>query len=117
MAFMGPTILGGFAFVAEDEAERRAACAEAEALLQAGSISHNHILFRIYAIEACLRAGELDEAGRHAEALAGYCPEDGLDLVMFYADRGRVLACAGRSGATADLAEAGNRLKIGRTHV
>src|SRR3546814_8159236 len=29
---------------------------------------------------------------------------------MFYADRGRVLACAGRSGATADLAEAVNRL-------
>lgn len=96
MAFMGPAILGGLALITDDPAERGAAIAEAEALLADGSISHNHILFRTYAIEACLAARAFDEAGRHADALARYCPEPGLDLVIFHAGRGRALARAGR---------------------
>lgn len=112
MTYMGPAILGGLALITDDEAERRTASAEAEALLEASSISHNHILFRIYAIEACLKAGEFDEAGRHAEALANYCPEEGLNLIMFFADRGRVLARAGRGEGPEKFAEEADRLII-----
>jgi hypothetical protein len=92
MAFMGPTILGGLMMTTDDEAERRTASAEAEGLLAAGSISHNHVYFRLFAIDACLQTGEHDEAERHADALAAFCPEEGLSLIVFLAERGRALA-------------------------
>jgi tetratricopeptide (TPR) repeat protein len=92
MSYMGPTILGGLVLITDDKAERSNASAEAEALLAAGSISHNHVLFRIYAIDACLREGIYDEALRHADAITAHCPEPGLRLITFFADRGRALA-------------------------
>lgn len=110
MAFLGPAILGGLALVTDDPTERRAASAEAETLLEAGSISHNHILFRTYAIEACLRAGEYDDAERHADALVDYCPEEGLEYVLFQAECGRALARAGRGEQSEGLACALDRL-------
>jgi tetratricopeptide (TPR) repeat protein len=112
MAFLGPTILGMLVLVTDDEAERRAAGAEAEALLAAGSISHNHLYFRRDAIDACLRAGEYDEAERHADLLAGFCPEDGLLLIEFLADRGRALARVGRGESSAELAAEVERLIV-----
>ncbi len=112
MAFMGPGILGVIALVTEDDAERHAASAEAEALLAAGSISHNHIFFRCRAIDACLHAGEHDGVERHADALTAYCPEEGLPLIAFFADRGRALAQVGRGGSSAELATEIDRLII-----
>ena len=47
----GPAMLGRVALGTDDEAERRAAGAEAETLLAAGSISHNHLYFRRDAID------------------------------------------------------------------
>ena len=110
MGFMGPAILGVLALVTDDDAERQAASAEAEALLAAGSISHNHIFFRCRAIDAYLRVGECDEAERHANALTAYCPEDGLPLIAFFADRGRALARVGRGERSGELAAEIGRL-------
>lgn len=110
MAYMGPAILGGLALVTDDDSERRRATAEAEALLEGQSISHNHILFRVYAMQAYLDAGDYEEVERHARALADYCPEEGLALVEFYADRGRALARAGRGERGAALAAELDRL-------
>ncbi|HSR72039.1 MAG TPA: hypothetical protein VLL72_06625, partial [Kiloniellales bacterium] len=84
--------------------------AEAEALLEGRSISHNHILFRVYAMQAYLDAGDYEEVERHARALADYCPEEGLALVEFYADRGRALARAGQGERSAALAAELDRL-------
>jgi len=112
MAFMGPATLGMLVLVTDDEAERRAAGAEAETLLAAGSISHNHLYFRRDAIDACLRAGEYDEAERHADLLAAFCPEEGLPLIEFLADRGRALARAGRGESSAELAAEVERLIV-----
>jgi class 3 adenylate cyclase/tetratricopeptide (TPR) repeat protein len=110
MAFMGPTILGGLMMITDDEAERRTASAEAEGLLAAGSISHNHVYFRLFAIDACLQTGEHDEAERHADALAAFCPEEGLSLIVFLAERGRALARAGRGERSGELATEIDRL-------
>jgi hypothetical protein len=96
--------------ITDDPQERRAALDEGEALLAAGAISHNHVFFRLHAIELSLRLGEFDEAERHAGALAGFCPEDGLDLVVFHADRGRALARAGRGENSPGLAAEIDRL-------
>jgi len=96
MAYLGPVFLGALVLATDDPAERQAAAAEAEAMLATGSISHNHILFRTFAIDACLQAGDYDEAERHADLLRAYCPEPEMTLVMFEADRGRALARAGR---------------------
>ena len=54
MAFIGPALLGWLALITDDADERRAALAEAEALLAAGSVSHNYIFFYHAAIEAAL---------------------------------------------------------------
>jgi class 3 adenylate cyclase/tetratricopeptide (TPR) repeat protein len=110
MAFIGPTILGGVALVTDDKSERHQACAEAEALLAAGAVSHNYVYFRLFAIDASLRAGEFDEAERHADALAAFHPEEELHLIEFAADRGRALARVGRGDKSTELVTEIDRL-------
>jgi len=110
MAYMGPMILGILALVTNDPAERRAATAEAETLLAAGSISHNHLFFRCSAIEASLQAGEPGEAERHVAELVKFCPEGEVPLGAFYAARGAALARAMRGERSAELATVVDRL-------
>jgi len=110
MAYMGPMILGSLVQLTDDEAERRSACAEAEAFLARGAISHNHIFFRCAAIDTCLRLGDHDEAARHAQALRDYCPEQEIRLMLFFADRGLTLARAGRGERSSELAAEIDRL-------
>jgi class 3 adenylate cyclase/tetratricopeptide (TPR) repeat protein len=103
MAFFGPTILGVLVLITSDEAESRAAIAEAEELLAVGSVSHNHVYFRFFVIDACLRTGAYDEAERHANLLAAFCPEEGLLLIEFLAQRGLALARVGRGERSDEL--------------
>ena len=103
MSFVGPKVLGGFALVIDNEAERHAAIAEAEALLAAGSVSHNYPYFRIFAIDACLNAGEYDAAYHHANELAAFNPKEKLHLIEFCAQRGQVLARAGRGDKSSEV--------------
>jgi class 3 adenylate cyclase/tetratricopeptide (TPR) repeat protein len=110
LTYMGPTILGVLVLVTDDAKERRAASAEAEALLDAGSISHNHLFFRMFAIDAFLNAEEFDEVERHARKLAGFCPEEPSPHVMFYAHRGIALAREGRGERTAELVKEMSRV-------
>jgi len=109
-SYMGPTILGVLVLVTDDAEERRAASADAEALLDAGSISHNHLFFRIFAIDAFLNAAAFDEAEYHAGKLAGFCPEEPSPHVMFYAHRGSALARLGRGERSAELATEVSRI-------
>ncbi|MDH3669200.1 MAG: AAA family ATPase [Paracoccaceae bacterium] len=110
MAFMGPTLLGLLMLTTDDPAERERARAEAEELLAAGSVSHNQVYFRTFAIDACLAAREFDEAERHANALADFCAEERLFLIEFLAGRGQALARAGRGEASPELATELDRL-------
>lgn len=95
MAYMGPIFLGNCAQVATTESEIRNSVAEAEALLAAGSVSHNHLIFRRDIIDVCLRRGEYEDARYHAQALEDYARAEPTAYVDFIIDRARVLAsCA-----------------------
>jgi len=110
MAYMGPMILGVLVLVTDDPAERQAASAEGEAMLDRGAISHNHIFFRSKVIDACLSAGDYVEAERHAHALKAYCPEPQMIALIFYADRGLALARVGSGERSVELVAEIDRL-------
>lgn len=111
MTFLGPFVLGVLALATEDAAARDAALTEAEGLLAAGSVSHNHFLFRRDAIDACLRVGGWDEAGRHAAALEDYARREPSPWTAFVVARGRALAALGRGEGGAALAAGLARLR------
>jgi class 3 adenylate cyclase/tetratricopeptide (TPR) repeat protein len=95
MAFMGPWMLGDLALATDDMDERRAALAEGEALLKAGSVSHNHLWFYSIAIEASLEHREWSEAERYADLLEAYTRPEPLPWADFHVARGRALAAFG----------------------
>jgi hypothetical protein len=117
MAFIGPIMLGTAALIADDVNERCAALDEADAILAAGAVSHNHLLFGRDAIEACLDMGDWERAGRYADRLAAHTRAEPLPSSDFFIARGRALAAVGRDGtgrkhvaALADLARDAERL-------
>lgn len=103
MAFMGPVVLGMLALTTEDPNARDGALAEAEPLLATGSVSHNHLLFRKDAIEACLAAGVWDDAEHHAAALDAFAGREPLPWTEFVVARGCALAAADRGRRDAAL--------------
>lgn len=96
MAYMGPMILAATALTSDDSEERADLLAEGEALLRAGSLSHNHIFFYRYAIEASLESANWAEVVRFAEALALYTKAEPMPLSDLIIDRARALASHGR---------------------
>ena len=96
IGFIGPAVLGLIAWATDSMAERGAALAEAEALLARGAVSHNHLIYRRYAIEAALASADWDGAGRHADALSAYTAVEPLPWADLIAARGRALAASGR---------------------
>jgi hypothetical protein len=108
LAFLGPFVLGVLALATDDAGTRDAALAEGEQLLAAGAVSHNELLFRRDAIEACLWSGAWDKAERHAAALEAFASREPSPWTKFVVARGRALAAHGRQGhggsSAADLA-------------
>lgn len=100
IGFMGPAVLGLIAWATSSTAEREAALTEAEALLARGAVSHNHLIFRRYAIEAALESADWDAAERHADALCAYTAAEPLPWAELIAARGRALAANGPNAQT-----------------
>ena len=96
MEFFGPVILGALALTTEDPRDRRTALAEAEALLAAGCVSHNYLLFYPDAMEVSLNAGDWDGVERYAAALEAYTRPEPLPWAEFRIARARALAAHGR---------------------
>jgi tetratricopeptide (TPR) repeat protein len=94
MAYMGPAYLGIAARLAEDDGERLRMIQEAEQLLAAGSLFHNHLLFRREMIDQALVRKEWTEAIRHADALA-FSAKESSPRIDFLVRRGRILADVG----------------------
>jgi hypothetical protein len=115
MAFMGPWLLGDLALATDDPDERRAALAEGEALLAAGSLSHNHLWFYPAAIETSLQCQEWSEAERYAEALEAYTRPEPLPWADFYVARGRALAARGAGRHDRDVMKELARLRTEAT--
>jgi hypothetical protein len=92
VTYLGPCVLGVVAWASRDAEVRRAAVAEAETMLAQGAISHNFLMFRRYAIEAALDAGEWDEVEHHATELERYAAAEPSPWSTFFVARGRALA-------------------------
>ena len=101
--FVGPWIRGMLALVAPDEARRKEAIAEAEAMLAEGCVGHNHLWLRRYAIEANLSAGAWSEVKRHADALEAFTRPEPLPWADFFIRWGRAVADWHTSERTAAL--------------
>ena len=96
MTFLGPFALGAVAVASNDPAVRRTALEEAEALLGAGAVSHNHLLFPRDAVEAYLEAENWDGVEQTAAELERYTRPEPLPFAAFYIARARALAACGR---------------------
>jgi class 3 adenylate cyclase/tetratricopeptide (TPR) repeat protein len=96
ISFVGPWLLGHLAVTTEDPAERRAALAEGEEVLGKGAVSHNHLWFYCYAMQAALAAGEYDAAEHYAAALEEYTRPEPFPWAEFFIAYGRALARHGR---------------------
>jgi ATP/maltotriose-dependent transcriptional regulator MalT len=96
IAFAGPMILGMLARVAGHPGERAAHAAEAEALLAAGCLSHNHFFYRRFAIDDALARRDLDQALRHADALERYASAEPLPYVELLVRRARACVAHAR---------------------
>ena len=94
-AFLGPFALGALALASDDPATRHAALEEGEALLRAGAVSHNHLLFPRDAVEAYLEAGDWEGVERTAAELEEYTRSEPLPFADFYIARARALAACG----------------------
>ena len=94
LSYVGALTLGIGAAITLDFAERDAWLAEGEALLALPTVSHNHLFFRRYAIEAALADGRSDEARRHAAALASHAAPEPMPFTDMVVRRGLLLADA-----------------------
>jgi class 3 adenylate cyclase/tetratricopeptide (TPR) repeat protein len=94
--FFGAAILGALAFTTEDPRERQRALTEGEALLAAGCVSHNYLLFYPDAMEASLITGDWDGVEHYAAALEAYTRAEPLPWADLRIARGRALARYGR---------------------
>jgi tetratricopeptide (TPR) repeat protein len=92
MAYTGPIMLGIAARIAEERTLKYELLAEADALLAAGAVSHNHLLFPKDAVDGCLEMGDQECARRYATQLEAYTREEPLPLTTFFIARGRALA-------------------------
>jgi hypothetical protein len=114
-AFLGPFALGALALAADNPIVRQAALEKGEALLEAGAVSHNHLLFRRDAIDACLGAGDWEGVERSAAALEDFARSEPLPFRDFYIARARALTAHGsqRSNAASRAAELGRLREAG----
>jgi tetratricopeptide (TPR) repeat protein len=110
-AYFGPWALGFLAATTEDEETRHNALAEGEALLAGSTVCHNHLNFRKEAIDACLAAGDWDEALRHAAALEDFARDQPFAWTTFFVARGRALAAHGQGRRDAELVAELERLR------
>jgi hypothetical protein len=92
--YCGAWALGSLALACGDEARGRELLAEGEALLAHGCVSHNHLEFRMQAVEFLLGARDWDGVARHAEALALYTRDEPLPWAEAVIVRARALAAA-----------------------
>jgi len=91
----------------DDPIVRQAALEQAEELLRAGAVSHNHLLFPRDAIEVYLEADNWDRVEGTAAELERYTRSEPLPFAEFYIAYGRALAACGRgpSDTTGIVAE------------
>jgi class 3 adenylate cyclase/tetratricopeptide (TPR) repeat protein len=96
VSFSGPWILGHLAVTTENPIERQAALTEGEEILRKGAVSHNHLWFLRYAIDASLASQDWDGAERYSAALEDYTRPEPLPWANFFVRYGRAVGAHGR---------------------
>ncbi len=109
--FVGPWLLGQLAATTTDPDECQRALDEGESLLRAGAVSHNHLWFYHFAIEAALRTRAWDSVERYAKLLEDFTRAEPLPFSDFFIARGRALAAFGRGRRDAALMAELERLR------
>jgi DNA-binding SARP family transcriptional activator/tetratricopeptide (TPR) repeat protein len=102
-AYNGAWTLGVYALVAQKQSTRRDYLKCGEALLNEPCVSHNHMYFFRYGIEAALEMGDWDIALRYAGALAQYTRPHPTPWSDFHINQGRILARLGMGDVDAQL--------------
>lgn len=100
-SFIGAWVLSTVALTTPDDARRVDAIAAGEAILAQRAVGHNYFRFYRNAMQACLNAGELDEAWRLADALEDYTAKDPTPWSDFHIARTRGLVAVARGEAPA----------------
>ena len=107
MTFIGPSVLAVEAALTEDEAASQALLKEAESILDAGCVAHNHFWFAQMAIRHALDTSAWDRAEHYAARLEVYTQREPLPWSGYLVARGRSLAAWGRgergAACTAEL--------------
>jgi hypothetical protein len=107
MTFIGPSVLAVEAALTEDEAVSQALLTEAEGILDAGCVAHNHFWFAQTAIRHALVTSAWDRVERYAARLEVYTQWEPLPWSDYLVARGRSLAAWGRgergAACTAEL--------------
>jgi tetratricopeptide (TPR) repeat protein len=107
----GARLYGLLARATASSLERCEALREGEALLDAGTPSHNHLHFAESAIAALLEQGDWAGAERQCERLERYCAREPLPWSEFVIARGRAFARLGRGERNDALRETLERLR------
>jgi class 3 adenylate cyclase/tetratricopeptide (TPR) repeat protein len=96
IGFVGPWILGHLAVTTKDPFERQAALTEGEGILREGAVSHNHLWFFRYAIDASLDSQDWDGAERYCAALQDFTRPEPSPWANFFVRYGRAVGAHGR---------------------
>jgi hypothetical protein len=96
--YCGPWALAALASVCDDEAICRALLAEGESMLARDSVSHNHLEYRMHAIDVSFRLDDPRSALHHAAALEDYTRDEPLPWAELVIARARALAGLQHSG-------------------
>lgn len=109
-SFLLPQIMGTMLRMEPDAGRRAELIAEAEGVLEAGAVSHNHLIFYDAAIETALRHRDWPMALRYADRLAAYSAPEPFAWADFLVARARVLVGLGSSGPSEALVRELRRL-------
>jgi hypothetical protein len=97
VGFCGAIICGVAACVERDAGRQKAALARGEALLRETGLSHNHIWFRLFAIDWGLARSNWAEVERQIGRLMQYTAAEPLPFVDFLIERARTYMQLGRA--------------------
>jgi tetratricopeptide (TPR) repeat protein len=95
--FCGAIVCGVAALVEREPERQRAALARGEELLRQTGLSHNHIWFRVFAIDWALAHRDWAEVERQIGRLAQYTAAEPLPFVDLLLDRARALMQSARN--------------------
>jgi len=95
--FCGAIVCGVAACVERDPERQRAALARGEELLRQTGLSHNHIWFRLYAIDWGLAHQDWAEVERQIGRIAQYTAAEPLPFVDLFIERARAYMQLGRA--------------------